>query len=725
VSANCMREMDLAADERKPMIPVRTDNGPFLRCAIITAGLLYADLANNKAGAERAAKLEQLADEIVRRVAPPVGARPALLLPASETAALVAEGDGGTSHAPVATAPVAAAEADCEVLRSLREKLRPLDFDGDIIERSSRRLPGTREHVLHDIRGWLGDDERLDTANADAAVLWLQGAAGTGKSVVHASITRELEQAQRLAATFRCDRAVAERCSPRRVLTTLGYQIVRRAGAEAQRDLDAAVGVEEVHGWPLAALFEVLVARPLQAMAGQRKVVVTIDALDELARAVDGGNGAESGSGERTEFLRVLAEGWQNVVPAGVRLVVTGRPDDDVRRTFGGFEVCELRLDSPSNLRDIEAYSAHRMGGLRHRLAAPTAGHTVDELVRELAGRMAGLADRLFIWIVVAYDEILCSWRVRDVAKEVERLAAAMARPAGVDAAVPSALGALYGRVFDEAFGAMAEDELGLVRVVLGAIRHLRRPLSESGLAGLLNVPVAEVRWVLLPLNSLLDCSGETVKLLHKSVADYLGSGLAPAALRTDSSSAEMALFKKCVDVLAAANSTVFGGREAWVLAGVEEAVGASEIVEYAASYWHEHLVAISDVEVGDWDALSAFRRRSRFGPGLLAFGVLHGRPDAIRLALGCSKSRGMHHEHSKAVLGANAALRLDAEKVKLLPSPLLYEAAKSGDAESCAILLECAGADVGCRGASFGDRQFGEHNWTALHVSAFIESEP
>ena len=61
-SANCERELCFASDNRKPIVPVRLDSGPFTWSHVITAGALYTDFSD--ASADWDEKIEELAANI-------------------------------------------------------------------------------------------------------------------------------------------------------------------------------------------------------------------------------------------------------------------------------------------------------------------------------------------------------------------------------------------------------------------------------------------------------------------------------------------------------------------------------------------------------------------------------------------------------------------------------------------------------------------------------------
>ncbi|KAJ1559887.1 hypothetical protein HK405_008975, partial [Cladochytrium tenue] len=86
-SENCKREICFAASKRKPLAPVRLDNGPYDMCTFLTANLLYVEVADD---AEFDGKLDALYQNIrkaasgsiaVSPISTTAGLAPAQMLP--------------------------------------------------------------------------------------------------------------------------------------------------------------------------------------------------------------------------------------------------------------------------------------------------------------------------------------------------------------------------------------------------------------------------------------------------------------------------------------------------------------------------------------------------------------------------------------------------------------------------------------------------------------------
>ncbi|KAJ1547306.1 hypothetical protein HK405_006182, partial [Cladochytrium tenue] len=247
-------------------------------------------------------------------------------------------------------------------------------------------------------------------------------------------------------------------------------------GEDVRSGIETTLNMEEMRNWTLAYFFATLVLEPLKKIA-DRRMVITIDALDELEEE------------DIAEFLGLIARAWSQTPPPNVRLIVTSRPKSAIDAAFKGFKANVIELSAEKNETDILLYSEDRMKQLRQRLG-PLEDPSVDDLQHQLAAKVASLAGGLFIWIVVVYNDILSSKKVRDIAGEVDKLAMPIKGKSEGDKNVPDSLKMLYRRVFDSAYADLTEEESLVVQSVLGALLLLRRPVSEAALACLLATPV-------------------------------------------------------------------------------------------------------------------------------------------------------------------------------------------------------------------------------------------
>ncbi|KAJ1549218.1 hypothetical protein HK405_007638 [Cladochytrium tenue] len=170
---------------------------------------------------------------------------------------------------------------------------------------------------------------------------------------------------------------------------------------------------------------------------------------------------------------------------------------------------------------------------------------------------------------------------------------------------------------------------------------------------------------------------------------------------------AEAALFQGCVDVLVD-NRSLFDGREALIVGGLQDPpTEDKKEVAYACRHWYSHFKATAANLLSSQD-LVEFLAVNSFGPGLLVRGVRDNDDDVIQLAFGCSHDG--HTGHSESEKAKNC--QLAAEASKILPSPLLHEAAKRNHAGICRLLLDCGGVEVNAVGPR-------PASGTALHAAA------
>ncbi|KAJ3205911.1 hypothetical protein HDU82_004887, partial [Entophlyctis luteolus] len=626
------------------MIPIRLDNGPFGNCDFITSGLLYIDLGNNSFRLEDMFK--KLLEEVRRVLRDKTESNVGRVL---ADAAVIPHGDRYTAV--------------------LNQKLAPLDVTDQIISREYSRQPGTRDWLLNSVKDWLGDNE-------GKRVFWLQGVAGSGKSVVYACATQEFRRVGKLGATFMCNHAVADQSNPRRLLLTLAWQIALFVPLSVREQM-SATPTETLEKGPLSALFDRLIVDPLRHYSGERRVV-TIDALDECA---------PPNSAARKELLKLLAENWKKV-PDNVRLLVTSRPSDDILSIFADHTPFVLDLNEERNLADLSSFSLYRMAQLKHLLPLHHQSQT-DELARTVASAACGL----FVWIVLAYDDVIC--KAADVwvaVQEVQHMGSGAATSM-------QALGDLYWRTFRVAYHEWSIDSRQEYRTVLGCMVHLRRAVSEKGLASLLMMPEHLIRRCLAPIHSLLNISGGKVQFMHKSVADYLSSPEG-AELRLDAAECETLLCKGCISLLYQNDAQI--KIRAWrLLMGYESADGLDEALVYAIEQWSEHFATAKPL-LGQWPEWLALLSAESLGPSIFWFAVIRGRPDILE------------HLVSPQNPG-KVELLARTQRLRLFQNPPFYEAARRGHARVVDLLLSRTEADV--------NYQNSKDKSTALHVAAVVRA--
>lgn len=181
---------------------------------------------------------------------------------------------------------------------------------------SAECLEGTRTELLRQIANWGVDDHAK-------GIFWLCGMAGTSKSTIFRTVSRHLDQRQRLGASFFFKRREGDRGGASRFFATIALQLVHQIAGLGHRvaaALSAAHGLQEKS---LQEQFEKLLLEPLSNIAPasgpSRDLVIIIDALDECDR-----------DNNKRNIIRLLAH-LQSLSTLRLRIFLTSRPELPVR----------------------------------------------------------------------------------------------------------------------------------------------------------------------------------------------------------------------------------------------------------------------------------------------------------------------------------------------------------------------------------------------------------
>jgi len=248
---------------------------------------------------------------------------------------------------------------------------------------SKHCLPGTREHILSEIKTWIdstGEDVRQ--------VFWLNGTAGKGKSAIAHTIADWFIRRGGPGAFFSFDRTREADRWHEKIFTTIardlvdGDPIIRRAVANVVRDQN-----ELRHTTDVMRQWRELILGPVQAAAKVviAPVLIVINALDECG-----------GARFREQILRVLV-GKQSTASPNLRVLITSRSLGDIHEY----------LDVASHVRSISMDDAVHVSvesDIQHYVS--TQLKAVEGFTDEDFKRLAVESDGLFEWARLACDYI-------------------------------------------------------------------------------------------------------------------------------------------------------------------------------------------------------------------------------------------------------------------------------------------------------------------------------
>ena len=251
-------------------------------------------------------------------------------------------------------------DANLPVARELfHDLVKPFNFDEE-----------SRKHLAHFTgRKWVEDElDEWIARRRDSKVFCLLGGPGIGKSAIacHWYHTRN-----DVIAFHHCIHDDAEKKDPKRILLSIAAQIAARS-PEYERRL-CALGINELKETverDSRTVFNNLFMKPLGGNfpVPDRVQLVVLDGLDEAS------NGQEN---ELASFIGHAGGG----LPDWLRLVVTARPEMDVKGYLGTLHPFILYASSQENLQDIRTF-------LRRELDDQKAS---DQVINEVVEKSEGM----------------------------------------------------------------------------------------------------------------------------------------------------------------------------------------------------------------------------------------------------------------------------------------------------------------------------------------------
>ena len=196
------------------------------------------------------------------------------------------------------------------------------------------------------------------------------GAPGVGKSAFAAQLTHTRGDTV-IAAQF-CEWDKPDHRNAPRVVRSLAFQLATRL-PDYRKLLLTLPEIAELDRKDAAELFDYLLANPLRSVinGGRERYLIVIDALDE------------AGEAGRNPLVEMLARNAQRL-PDWLGLVVTSRPEFDVKTPLQALNPFPLDTQSESNRADIRDYLRRELAPqLQNR---PDADRLVEQILEKSEG---------------------------------------------------------------------------------------------------------------------------------------------------------------------------------------------------------------------------------------------------------------------------------------------------------------------------------------------------
>lgn len=386
----------------------------------------------------------------------------------------------------------------------------PKEDKNSLKRRKGDRASGTCSWIFDtdELQNWLG----LSTHNdqQERSILWLYGNPGTGKSTMAITLSEELpskpyfQDGSKTIAYFFCDSSSDVNRTAISVLRGLLYQLIKQYPAFMQRLLP----IYKERGDRLFGSFDALwdALLDIARISGGMEFYYIIDALDEC----------EPNSQET--LLEQIHQTFGNPnsrgsSPSNMYVLITSRPYYEIRRLLSTFRSKDLATYE-AVASDLRKVIQEKVNVLSQRNRYPKA------LVADISRVLEEKAEGTFLWVGIACDE-LAQVQSRNSMKALQ--------------ALPRGLNSLYQKLLETAITTSGEDDEPMILEMLTFVAFALRPLTLVELSEACQLyPDEEEDCRLQFTQEVIDLcrlmivvQGSHVRLLHKSVKDFLLKGTA------------------------------------------------------------------------------------------------------------------------------------------------------------------------------------------------------
>ncbi|KAJ7265516.1 hypothetical protein C8J57DRAFT_389721 [Mycena rebaudengoi] len=386
----------------------------------------------------------------------------------------------------------AADDKNAEQLRNLLDWLKPLPMDARLRAILELRQPDTCKWVLEIplFQEW--------KSRAAGSLLWLNGIAGSGKTVISSVVIDHLLQTctpdDAVIYTF-CEFRNQQSINPGAILCTLFSELLRAYPGRITPDFDDLVREERKKQTPpqtVARLLDLI----RRAVLRFTRVYLVLDGLDEC----------ESRS-ELLELLPTLAS------DDGLHIFVASRQEVEIREAFPNADIISLETQTDDVDGDIKLHINHELEHRRQLARLP------KELKDEIQVTLESKASGMFRLVECQLDVLAQKPTPTSVRRALQNL--------------PDKLFDVYDRILTR----IHEDTVEIARRALRWLADVRRPIRLEELAEAVMIEssatelsteysVSSDAVILEVLSSLVkhDFSDDSVSLSHMSVLEYLMS---------------------------------------------------------------------------------------------------------------------------------------------------------------------------------------------------------
>ena len=447
-------------------------------------------------------------------------------------------------------------------------------------------LKGTRGTVLDEIERWTEDFDM-------SPVFWLNGLAGTGKSMIAQTVSERMFADGRLGASFFCSRGFEDRSNIQLVFPTLAFQLAQKYPDFRSSVIPLLQSNPDVVHESLQEQMRKFLVEPLRS-AGVSTFIV-IDALDEC-----------KDEDPESAILLVLGE-WVSEIPR-VKFFITSRPERHIMSGFrgpllkGATHVFVLHHVEPSTVdKDIHLFFKRELSRLARRRGGMD-GWPSDEELNSLCRRAAGF----FVYAVATVNFL--DHHLQDPSDQLSIIMASpesTAHEGETELKLYTSLDSLYMSIFQDSFRKNKAKDDAMVRSILGTVLLVTNPLSPSTIATLTGFHCNHVQRLLESIQSLLilpEDPNYPVQPFHKSFPDFITDRTCCSDPRfCISPDYHIELVLCCLEFMCKSLKKNLCSIPDFVLNSEVEDLpkrvdesGIHGALEYACRSWHKHFVVVN-----------------------------------------------------------------------------------------------------------------------------------
>ncbi|KAJ7445941.1 hypothetical protein B0H11DRAFT_2249117 [Mycena galericulata] len=339
-----------------------------------------------------------------------------------------------------------------------------------------------------------------------SGILWLHGPAGSGKSAIAQSLCQQLQGEGLLGGSFFFTRGHPSRGTASKLFPTIAYQLAL-AHPELNHTISQTVEKDPaiVHR-TLSDQLRSLIIEPCRNVPLTRPVLIVIDGLDEC-----------EDQDIQQEILRSIGCAMQHPLPA--MFFIASRPEPHIGEVFDEpvWDGLHRALNIRESFDDVRRYLLDEFGRIRreHRtMAAISVPWPPSKVVEDLVKKSSGY----FI-----YASTIIKYIDDKHFRPTDRLQIILGIKEQGSASPFDILDQLYIRILSD----VPRDSRTQLEQILSVIAtdHLRRNLSFSQVAQLLQLDLDDVRLILRDLHSVIDLPedhSDSVAVHHASFLDFL-----------------------------------------------------------------------------------------------------------------------------------------------------------------------------------------------------------